>query len=305
MSKSYDNIKSFLIDTLKLDEEKVKNFLEYNRIILKRYTTKIDKQNITLSNSNNAVNLVSLVVNNVTYDMTYVNDQDNKEKHVFFYPILKNQTSQSYNVSYTDNFTNLMQFDSLLNIASLFNVSDTSSKSGVGSIVKFLESLFFKLNLPKLSQGIEDGNESFTLTIPLIYFNVDKSNSNSQPYLKDLSILYSYMTSSSSTIKLGDETLNLLKPLDVYAYVELGNGFSYGLCGVESLSYNVDNIRLQYDLSGNNISKVHTNIVYVTVNITFQRIFPNVPIKVNDKIISLNDERNNKAVPSNYFVVSI
>jgi hypothetical protein len=74
MSKSYDNIKSFLIDTLKLDEEKVKNFLEYNRIILKRYTTKIDKQNITLSNSNNAVNLVSLVVNNVTYDMTYVND---------------------------------------------------------------------------------------------------------------------------------------------------------------------------------------------------------------------------------------
>jgi len=168
--------------------------------------------------------------------------------------------------------------------------------------------LFFKLNLPKLSQGIEDGNESFTITIPLIYFNVEKTTP--QPYLIDLSILYSYITSSSSTIKIGDSVLNILKPLNVYVYVELGNGFSYGLCGVESLSYNIENMKLQYDLSStdNTISKVYTNVVYVTVNITLQRIFPNVPIKVDNSLISLNYEiRNNKPTTStlNYFVVSI
>jgi hypothetical protein len=99
-----------------------------------------------------------------------------------------------------------------------------------------------------------------------------------------------------------------LKPLDVYTYVELGNGFSYGLCGVESLSYSVENIRLQYDLPDNkNISNVFTNIVYVNVNITLQRIFPNVPIRYGNNIISLNYEvRNNKPISTrNYFVVSI
>jgi len=194
-----------------------------------------------------------------------------------------------------------MEFDKLLDFVSLFG---NTQVPGINNLTNFLKSLFFKLNLPKLSQGVDDGNESFTITIPLIYFNVDKTDR--QPYLIDLSILYSYMTSSSSTIKLGDSQLNLLKPLDVYTYVELGNGFSYGLCGVESLSYNVENIRLQYDLLDNSISKTYTNIVYVTVNITFQRIFPNVPLRVGNNIISLNEDRNNrKPTSSNYFVVSI
>jgi hypothetical protein len=169
--------------------------------------------------------------------------------------------------------------------------------------------LFFKLNLPKLSKGIEDGSESFTITIPLIYFDVDKNDE--KPYLTDLSILYSYMTTSDNfTIKIGNSELNILKPLNVYTYVELGNGFSYGLCGVEKLSYNVENIRLQYGLSNDNtINNVYTNITYVIVNITFQRIFPNVPLRNNGKnLISLNYETRN-VTPSksteNYFVVTI
>jgi len=117
------------------------------------------------------------------------------------------------------------------------------------------------------------------------------------------------MTSNSSTIKIGGSTLNLLKPLNVYAYVELGNGFSYGLCGVESLSYNVENLKLQYDLSNNIINKTYTNIVHVTVNLTLRRIFPNVPFRDKDgNLTSLNYENRNRrpsGKTTNYFVVSI
>lgn len=317
MSISYNNIQSFLTDTLKIPDSIVTKFLDYNKIVFKRYVTNINKQQVSLNvkvndtttntNTTSTVNMVSLMVNNISHtvnDVTYLSHSVNNSKHVFFYPIFKNQTSQSYNISYTDDFTNLMQFSNLLDIASM--IGSSSSVQGVNNIVKFLEDLFFKLNLPKLSQGIEDGSESFTVTIPLIYFNVKKNDK--QPYLTDLSILYSYMTSSSSTIKIGGSELNILKPLNTYAYVELGNGFSYGLCGVESLSYSVENIRLQYDLPDNiNISNVYTNIVYVNVNVTFQRIFPNVPIRYDNNIISLNYEvRNNKPISTrNYFVVSI
>lgn len=316
-TNSYKSIQSFLTNTLQIPSDIVDTFLKYNRIIFKRYTTVFNKRNIqfTDSSTNNNVNSILLSVTDISHDMTYLKDyQDDvkgddtsQAKHVFFYPIFKNQTSQSYNISYTDDFTNLMQFDKLLDIATV--IGDANSIQGLNNIVKFIENLFFKLNLPKLSQGVEDGSESFTITIPLIYFNVDK-NIKSQPYMVDLSILYSYMTSRSSTIKIGKDgqELNILKPLDVYTYVELGNGFSYGLCGVESLSYSVENIRLQYDLPDNkNISNVFTNIVYVNVNITLQRIFPNVPIRYGNNIISLNYEvRNNKPISTrNYFVVSI
>jgi len=88
------------------------------------------KVNDTTTNTNttSTVNMVSLMVNNISHtvnDVTYLSHSVNNSKHVFFYPIFKNQTSQSYNISYTDDFTNLMQFSNLLDIASMIGSSSS------------------------------------------------------------------------------------------------------------------------------------------------------------------------------------
>jgi len=44
MSISYNNIQSFLTDTLKIPDSIVTKFLDYNKIVFKRYVTNINKQ---------------------------------------------------------------------------------------------------------------------------------------------------------------------------------------------------------------------------------------------------------------------
>jgi hypothetical protein len=75
-TNSYKSIQSFLTNTLQIPKDIVNTFLEYNRIIFKRYTTVFNKRNIQFADSstNNNVNSILLSVTDISHDMTYLKD---------------------------------------------------------------------------------------------------------------------------------------------------------------------------------------------------------------------------------------
>jgi len=72
---SYNNIKQFLINTLKFPEQTITDFLNYNKIVFKRYETKINNKNVNLDVNNNGtkttVNISTLMIEDIQQSTTY------------------------------------------------------------------------------------------------------------------------------------------------------------------------------------------------------------------------------------------
>lgn len=295
MSNSLQNLSNYITKYFPASlSNQILRYITKNVVSISIYTTTLEL--------NSSQQIKSKVIKNLVYEgLTHV------ETRLFFYPLFKNGINFSFSQEFLDDNSLISGFEDLLKLSSL--IPNNTENEILAKFDKFIESLYFKLQLPKLNNGVNDEGQ-VQLQLPLIYFPEFDTDGNG--YLSDVYFFLKLVSSDGSqafknnsnilnvlTNSLKLNNINILKPVSKVQLVKIGNDgqyVNYGLCGLSSFSWKIEtfftSINNPQNISNITQKDVTFNPLVVTVNVTFEKIFPGVPVIQNKTIQSMNRQES-------------